>query len=99
MTEPVAQYLGFATAIRNRVAHNSDKAKSSFKEASNRILQRPPGTSLDPGFSPGQLLIAESSNSFPASELVLEKHSGWGDNFESYISLFIEEADRMVPEK
>lgn len=99
MAEPVAQYLGFATVIRNRVAHSSEKAKAQFKDVANKILQRPAGTALERGFSPGQLLIAESSGAFPAPELDLDDHPGWGDNFEGYISLFMEEANRLVPEK
>ncbi len=96
MHRDVSQHLEWATTIRNRVAHNSDKARFQFREVTNLLLRRPAGTAIGRGFSPGQLLISTSPNTFPAPELDYA-HETWGDNFEAYISLFLEEARRIVP--
>ena len=96
MDSQVTLHIEWATTIRNRVAHNSDKARAQFKDVANRLLKRPAGTAIGRGFSPGQLLIAISLDTFPAPELDYD-YQTWGDNFEAYISLFLEEARRIVP--
>jgi hypothetical protein len=96
MDSQVSLHIEWATTIRNRVAHNSDKARAQFKDVANRLLKRPSGTAIGRGFLPGQLLIAISLDTFPAPELDHD-YQTWGDNFEAYISLFLEEARRIVP--
>lgn len=96
MDGQVTLHIEWATTIRNRVAHNSDKARAQFKDVANRLLQRPAVTAVGRGFSPGQLLISDSLNTFPAPELDYD-YQTWGDNCEAYISLFFEEAQRIVP--
>lgn len=95
--ELVIKHLEYATTIRNRVAHNSGKARSQFKTVSNQLRNLDPKTALPRGFSPGQLLIEEAQDTFPSSEkddFAFE----WGDNFEAYICLWLEQAARIVPE-
>ena len=96
MDSQVSLHIEWATTIRNRVAHNSDKARAQFKDVANRLLKRPAGTAIGRGFSPGQLLVANALDTFPAKELDCD-YQTWGDNFEAYISLFLEESQRIVP--
>jgi len=50
-------WLDLAQIIRNRVAHNSVKAKSQFKTALNRLVDDKLDAPLPRGFSPGKFLI------------------------------------------
>lgn len=95
-TSDVAKHIEWAITIRNRVAHSSEKAKAGFKIVANRLQERDQNTPLDRGFSPGQLLILPCMDSFPSAELEIENMT-WGDNFEAYLSLFLQEANRIVP--
>lgn len=81
MDRHVTLHMEWATSIRNRIVHNSDKARAQFKDVANRLLQRPANTPIGRGFSPGQLLIAHSLDTFPAVELDYEFCETWGRQF------------------
>ena len=95
-SEPVIKHLEYATMIRNRVAHSSAKARKSFRSAANLIRHQDPNARLPRGYSVGQLLIEESNDAFPSREGDFFEWE-WGDNFESYISLWLQEAERITP--
>jgi len=97
ISESDIRWLDYAAAIRNRVAHNSEKAKSQFKEIVNNIASEPKGSSLPPGFSPGQLLITPLSQLGTNHSLDSPDHH-WGDLFEGYISLWVRLANQICPE-
>lgn len=98
MPENVAKHLEYATTIRNRVAHSSEKALDSFRSAANLLRKLDSNKKLPRGYSPGQLLIDDADDSFPSNEsddFVCE----WGDFFEAYVCLCLEQAERIVPMK
>jgi hypothetical protein len=90
------EWLDLAITIRNRVAHNSDKSKSQFKEAFNRLVGEPKGTPLPSGFSPGWLLTAILESHPKLKTLDSDEHF-WGDLFEGYISLWCRIAEQLCP--
>ena len=91
------RWLDYAVTIRNRVAHTSDKAKAQFKEIANHIASEPKGSSLPPGFSPGQLLITRLDQLQSNHPLASSDHH-WGDFFEGFFSLWVRLADQICPE-
>ena len=96
ISEADIRWLEIAVTIRNRVAHNSDKAKSQFKEVVNRIFGEPKNAALPRGFSPGQLLIV-LLEPFPQLHLLNSDEHHWGDIFEGYMSLWSRLADEICP--
>lgn len=90
------QWLDLAVIIRNRVAHNSDKAKKQFKDSFNKLIGNPKDAPLPNGFSPGWLLTA-ILESHPRLMVLYSEDHYWGDLFEGYISLWIHIADRICP--
>lgn len=92
----VVRYLEHATIIRNRVAHNSDRSRNNFRMTANALRGKTAESKLRRGYSPGWLLAELSEDSFPSREGDYFAWQ-WYDNFESFISLWIQEADRIVP--
>ncbi|MGT2505581.1 hypothetical protein [Cupriavidus basilensis] len=96
ITEPTVKWLEAAVVIRNRVAHNSNKAKSQFKDIANWMIGAPKGSSLLPGYSPGRLLI-EHLEPYPSLHHLRDDDHFWGDIFEGYVSLWRRLADEISP--
>lgn len=83
--------LGHAFAIRNRVAHSSEKCRNEFKKTSLHFLA-PANGKLTQGFGPGDLL-----------EKIVERHFGQPDiqarktHFAAFIDLYKKLAGQIVP--
>ncbi len=90
-------WLDLAQIVRNRVAHNSEKAKSQYKAALNRLMREKPDSPLPRGFSPGKFLIYQTHADEQLIPL-MEDHHYWPDIFEGYMSLWQRLADRLCPE-
>jgi len=90
-------WLDLAQIIRNRVAHNSDKAKLQYKTALNRLMNDKPDSPLPPGFAPGKFLIYTTNADRQLRPLMQDDHY-WPDVFEGYISLWTRLANEVVPE-
>jgi hypothetical protein len=95
--EADVKWLELSVIIRNRIAHNSDQARRTFKNSVNRIFRLPENSPLPRGFSPGQLLIVFLE---PYSELHRLRNDDhfWGDIFEGYISLWRRLGDQLCPD-
>ena len=85
------QLLQNANKIRNRIAHNSQKSKSDFKEVALWFLQ-PSSGRLRQGFSPGVLLMRIAQRHFPTN--ILDNNVS---HFEAYVQLFRMLANQIVP--
>jgi hypothetical protein len=98
LKEPTLSRLRDAQTIRNRVAHNSAKARNQFKRCVNGLLGEQHDKSLPRGFSPGQFLgyIAGDAQ-FPTFTLYTKEYHTWSDYFESFVSLFAEAANTLAP--
>jgi hypothetical protein len=96
--EPTLARLRDAQTIRNRVAHNSSKARIQFKRCVNNLLGEPQDKAMPRGFSPGQFLgyIPGDAQFPPFTHHTREDHQ-WGDYFECYVSLFAEVANSLAP--
>ncbi|MDE2466031.1 MAG: hypothetical protein KGO02_20290 [Alphaproteobacteria bacterium] len=90
-------WLDLAQIVRNRVAHNSDKAKAQYKTALNRLLNEHPNSPLPRGFGPGKFLIYTTDADQRLRPLMQEDHH-WPDVFEGYVSLWSRLADDLCPE-
>ena len=87
-----------AQVIRNRVAHNSRRARTQFKKVANHLRNLSADKPLPHGFSPGRLLVEPASAaSFGQVWLRQQSHHHWGDLFEAYVSMFEELAFLLVP--
>lgn len=89
-------WLDLAQIVRNRVAHNSEKAKSQFKVALNLLVNSKKDDPLPYGFSPGRFLIFRTD---AAKELMplAQDHHHWPDVFEGYMSLWERLANELCP--
>jgi len=92
-----AAWLDLAQIVRNRVAHNSEKAKRQYKAALNRLMDDKPDSPLPPGFAPGKFLIYTTATDPQLRSLMQDDHC-WPDVFEGYISLWRRLADHLCPE-
>ncbi len=79
-----------AVIIRNRIAHNSSKCRSSFVEISKRHLGIDKKATLPQGFSTGKLLLTESNRLFG-------KNSKPKPYFEHYLELFRSISKKICP--
>ena len=89
-------WLDLAQTIRNRVAHNSEKAKHQYKVALNRLVDDKPDSPLPRGFSPGKFLIYTTAAD-PQLRPLMRDHHFWPDVFEGYVSLWERLADQICP--
>jgi hypothetical protein len=90
-------WLDLAQIVRNRVAHNSEKAKHQYKVALNRLMGDKPTSPLPPGFSPGKFLIYRTNADKQLHPLMQDDHH-WPDVFEGYLSLWERLANELCPE-
>ena len=90
-------WLDLAQIIRNRVAHNSEKAKHQYKSALNRLVNDKPDSPLPRGFAPGKFLIYTTNADKQLRPLMQVDHH-WPDVFEGYISLWNRLANELCPE-
>ncbi|QWT45382.1 hypothetical protein [Azospira inquinata] len=90
------EWLDFSVIIRNRVAHNSDKAKKQFKDSFNKLVGNPKDAPLPNGFSPGWLLNA-ILQSHPKLKTLDSYDHHYGDLFEGYVSLWLRIAELICP--
>lgn len=90
-------WLDLAQTVRNRVAHNSEKAKHQFKAEINRLVGDKLDSPLPRGFSPGRFLIYKTSADKQLRPLKRDHHH-WPDVFEGYVSLWERLADQICPE-
>lgn len=89
--------LSDATALRNRVAHSSDRARRRFKPVAAKFLGLATTAPLPRGMSPGRLLVeGDPRRAFDATWLNKCEHT-WGDLFEAYISMYSETSSQLVP--
>jgi hypothetical protein len=58
LRQPETQRLSDAIAMRNRVAHNSNKSKELFKKIAREHLRLPSDGKLRPGYGIGELLVS-----------------------------------------
>lgn len=96
VSEKDVAWLELAQTVRNRVAHNSEKAKHQYKVALNRLMGEPNDSALPRGFAPGKFLIYTTSNDVQLAALRGENHH-WGDIFEGYVSLWNRLAHELCP--
>jgi len=87
-----------AQMIRNRVAHDSTKARHQFKRCVNSLKGQTVNSALPRGFTPGEFLADEAPvalfcdfNVYPA-----EQHT-WGDFFECFVAMFFEASVILSP--
>lgn len=83
--------LGYATAIRNRVAHSSEKCRADFKATAIHFLA-PPNGKLTRGYGPGDLLMATVARHFGQPVIQAGK-----THFEAYLDLYKLLAGKVVP--
>ncbi|ADB16911.1 hypothetical protein Psta_2240 [Pirellula staleyi DSM 6068] len=87
-----------AQGIRNRVAHNSAKAKKGFKTLVNRLVGETDKSPLPKGMAPGTLLACEpEAGLFPVFTICPIDDYEWPDFFCSYTSLYLEAASLLIP--
>ncbi|MDX5433502.1 MAG: hypothetical protein LPK20_08030 [Halomonas sp.] len=79
-----------ASAIRNRVAHNSEKCKQSFKTTACALLATKQLTS---GYQPGTLLTTPIQRAFPASYVARGL-----SHFDAFAELYEDLAKIIVPD-
>ena len=89
-------WLDLAQTVRNRIAHNSEKAKHQYKIALNRLMGQPDNLALPKGFAPGKFLAYTTANDPQLASLRADEHH-WGDIFEGYISLWNRLASQLCP--
>ena len=98
ITDRFKERLKDAQIIRNRVAHNSLKAKKQFKKITNKFLKEDLDTPLPRGFSPGMLLVSQCpENIFDSKWLEKNEDTYWGDIFEAYMAMFAELVEFITP--
>lgn len=90
-------WLDLAQVVRNRIAHNSEKAKLQYKVALNRLLDDKPDAPLPRGFGPGKFLIYRTDSDQQLRPLMQDQHY-WPDVFEGYISLWVRLGNEICPE-
>lgn len=83
--------LGHATAIRNRVAHSSEKCRADFKATAMHFLA-PANGKLTNGYGPGDLLMATVTRHFGQPVIQAGK-----THFEAYLDLYKQLAGKVVP--
>lgn len=83
--------LKHASAIRNRIAHDSEKCKEDFKKTALHFLQ-PQNGQLVQGFGPGALLRAPVRRDFD-QVLIAQSTS----HFDAYADLFRQLASNIAP--
>lgn len=86
-----ADLLGHATAIRNRVAHSSEKCRGDFKATALHFLA-PVDGKLKQGYGPGDLLMAPVARHFGQPAIQAGK-----THFEAYADFFKGLASKAVP--
>src|SRR5450830_27130 len=96
VSERDVAWLELAQIVRNRVAHNSEKAKLQYKMALNRLMGEPSHSALPRGFAPGKFLLYLTSNAPQLQPLQSADHH-WGDVFEGYVSLWHRIAWQLCP--
>lgn len=96
VAEADVAWLDLAQTVRNRVAHNSEKAKHQYKTALNRLMDDTPDAALPRGFAPGKFLIYTTGADRKLRPLQSDDHH-WGDIFEGYISLWERLAIQLCP--
>lgn len=79
-----------ASAIRNRVAHNSEKCKEAFKSTATTLLNTKKLTS---GYQAGTLLITPVQRAFPASYISRKL-----THFDAFAELYEDLAKIIVPD-
>ena len=94
--EWMLQRLNAAQILRNRVAHNSDKARRRFKEVRNGMAGLAKDTPLPRGYSPGLLLI-ESAEAFFPRVFCQKLDAYWEDVFEAYVQMLVQLSDIILP--
>jgi hypothetical protein len=83
-----------AQVIRNRVAHDSAKARNQFKRCVNALQACSIDKPLPRGFSPGEFLAKEA----PAKSFChFSIYSGGGDFFEGFVATFFEASALLSP--
>ena len=82
------QWLKDASTIRNRVAHNSKKARAAFKRLANKHFGVSPEAPLPTGFSPGQLLVCSIRTEEDRLLIHEELRSDWDCLFVAYLNVF-----------
>jgi hypothetical protein len=85
--------LKYATNIRNRVAHASEKCKTDFVDTAKALkFANPSANKLPQGYTPGKLLFEHVQRHFP--QPVIQAQS---NHFEAYAQLYESLARRIVP--
>jgi hypothetical protein len=98
LSELMTERLGDAQIIRNRVAHDSLKARRQFKRCVNSLLGTPLDSPLRRGFSPGEFLANTArEHQFPPFTIVSRSDHTWGDYFENYVSMYFEAVATLCP--
>lgn len=80
-----------ASAIRNRVAHNSDKCRTDFKASAIYFLQ-PVNNKLPQGYTPGKLLLSNVQRHF--GQTAVQKRL---TVFEAYLQMYESLAKQIAP--
>lgn len=83
--------LGHASAIRNRVAHSSEKCRNEFKKTSLHFLA-PANGKLTQGYGPGDLLLETVARHFGQPDIQTGK-----THFAAFIDLYKTLAGKIVP--
>ena len=96
VSEADVAWLELAQIVRNRVAHNSEKAKAQYKVALNKLMSQPLDLALPKGFAAGKFLSYTTANDPVLAPLRSDGHH-WGDIFEGYVSLWQRLANLLCP--
>ena len=83
--------LRAAQAIRNRIAHNSEKCRSDFKESALWFI-RPQNDTLQNGYGPGALLVDTARRHFKRP--IIQSNCS---HFIAYMELYDSLANSIVP--
>ncbi len=98
LTEPIVTRLRDGQIIRNRVAHDSAKARRQFKKCANQLLGEADDRPLPRGFTPGEFLACiPLSGQFPSFDIYPSDDHTWGDFFECFVSMYFEAAMMLCP--
>lgn len=86
-----SELISHASAIRNRVAHSSEKCRHDFRNTALHFLN-PASGNLNRGYGPGDLLMENAIRHF-SPEII----QGGGTIFSAFMRLYTSLAQKIVP--
>ena len=97
-TDHEINLVKYMSIIRNRIAHNSEKARLEFNSVSKKFLNLEKSANLPQGWSVGVLLSRQPSTPvFTNSQVKNFKQAKISNNFEAFIFILKELANKFAP--